>query len=104
MAKKKVKTAFYCQNCGAQYDKWKKLQNIKGHENDCGRPGINGGFIDNPNARFGVNCYGHKPKMTPEERELMDEQQIYPLTPEERRFEKKVKSSVSFFKERCILF
>ena len=45
-----------------QYDKWKKLQTIKGHENDCGRPGINGGFIDNPNVRFGINCFGYKPK------------------------------------------
>ena len=32
-----------------------KLQKIKGHEHDCGRPGINGGYIDNPNVRFGVN-------------------------------------------------
>ena len=24
---------------------WDKLQTIKGHENDCGRPGINGGYI-----------------------------------------------------------
>ena len=41
-----------------QQKKWYKLQKIKGHENDCGRPGINGGYIDNPNVRFGVNCYG----------------------------------------------
>ena len=25
-----------------QEEKWNKLQKIKGHENDCGRPGING--------------------------------------------------------------
>jgi hypothetical protein len=35
-----------------------KLQKIEGHENDCGRPGINGGYISNPAVRFGVNCYG----------------------------------------------
>ena len=23
-------------------------------------PGINGGYIANPNVKFGVNCYGHK--------------------------------------------
>ena len=34
------------------------LQKIKGHENDCGRPGINGGYMKNPKMRFGVNCYG----------------------------------------------
>ena len=31
---------------------YKKLQTIPGHENDCGRPGINGGYIENPNVRF----------------------------------------------------
>ena len=37
------------------------LQKNKGHENDCGRPGVNGGFIDNKLVRFGVNCFGTKP-------------------------------------------
>jgi preprotein translocase subunit SecG len=27
------------------------LQSIKGHEHDCGRPGINGGYMANPNVR-----------------------------------------------------
>jgi hypothetical protein len=27
----------------------------------CGRPGVNGGYFD-PNTKFGVNCYGFKPK------------------------------------------
>jgi hypothetical protein len=27
----------------------------------CGRPGINGGYFD-PTNKFGVNCYGVKPK------------------------------------------
>lgn len=27
----------------------------------CGVPGINGGYFDNPDMRFGVNCYGTKP-------------------------------------------
>jgi len=46
-----------------QKEKWDELQKIKGHENDCGRPGINGGFIKNSNVNFGVNCYGKKPEM-----------------------------------------
>ena len=74
-----------------QYDTWKKMQKIKGHKHDCGRPGVNGGFVAYKKAPFGVNCYGHKPKITPEEREIMDKQQIYPLTPEEKRLERKVK-------------
>ena len=73
-----------------QYDTWKKMQKRKGHEHDCGRPGINGGYIGHKQAPFGVNCYGHKPKITSEERTLMDERQTYPRSPEEYQFEKKV--------------
>ena len=43
---------------------WEQLQKVDGHHNDCGRPGINGGYIENPNARFGVNCFGKKPAAT----------------------------------------
>lgn len=48
-----------------------KLQKIKGHENDCGRPGINGGYMANPFNRYGVNCYGIKPTINDEEESLM---------------------------------
>ena len=41
---------------------YNQLKKIPGHEHDCGRPGINGGYIANPNVKFGVNCYGVKPK------------------------------------------
>jgi hypothetical protein len=27
----------------------------------CGVPGVNGGYFDNPDIRFGVNCYGSRP-------------------------------------------
>jgi hypothetical protein len=63
-----------------QKETWDKLQKIKGHENDCGRPGINGGFIDNKNVRFGVNCYGYKPMITPAETQKMQTASVYPLT------------------------
>ena len=66
------------------------LQTIPGHENDCGRPGINGGYIANPNVKFGVNCYGYKPKITSEEEELMKTASPYPETPEDIAFQKKV--------------
>ena len=72
--------------------KWKKLQKIPGHENDCGRPGINGGFIDNPNVRFGANCYGFKPKITNTEEILMENSNLYPQTVNELEFDKKVKN------------
>ena len=41
---------------------WETLQKSEGTKHACGRPGINGGFIDNPYVRFGANCYGKKPK------------------------------------------
>lgn len=28
----------------------------------CGNPGLNGGFFADPSLKFGVNCYGTKPK------------------------------------------
>ena len=73
-----------------QYDKWAYLQTIDGHEHDCGRPGINGGFIDNENVQFGVNCYGHKPEITKEEVKLMESTPLYPKTKKEMNFEKRV--------------
>ena len=62
---------------------WNKLQKIKGHEHNCGRPGVNGGYIKNKNVRFGVNCFAPKPKITEEEQTLMDNATPYPLTPDE---------------------
>ena len=66
------------------------LQKIKGHEHDCGRPGINGGYIANPNVQFGINCYGNKPKITKEEENLMDIASPYPQTVEDIAFQQKV--------------
>jgi len=74
-----------------QLDKWNKLQEIEGHENDCGRPGINGGYISNPNVKFGINCFGYKPEINENEEKLMLEHDIYPKTKKEIDFNKKVK-------------
>ena len=63
-----------------QKETWNYLQTVEGHENDCGRPGINGGFMANPALKFGVNCFGYKPKMTSDEEDLMNTQTPYPLT------------------------
>lgn len=73
-----------------QESKWKNLQEIEGHEHDCGRPGINGGYIDNPNVKFGVNCYGIKPNITPEEIKRMENSVIYQKTNKEIRFDELV--------------
>ena len=73
-----------------QQNTFDNLQKIKGHENDCGRPGINGGYMVNPQLRFGVNCYGNKPKITSEEEELMKTTTPYPETAEDIAFQKRV--------------
>lgn len=66
------------------------LQKIKGHEHDCGRPGINGGYIANKNVKFGVNCYGNKPKINEKEEDLMKTVSPYPQTKEDLVFQKRV--------------
>lgn len=66
------------------------LQKIPGHKNDCGRPGINGGFIKNKNVKFGVNCYGYKPKITPEESNLMSSTTPYPLSKADISFQENI--------------
>ena len=73
-----------------QYGKWKNLQKIPGHKHDCGRPGINGGYIKNPNVRYGANCYGYKPKITEDEAEMMETNSPYPVTQKELEFDKRV--------------
>ena len=73
-----------------QKQTYNHLQTIPGHENDCGRAGINGGYIANPNVKFGVNCFGKKPKMTEEEEALMQASTLYPKTNEDIRLEQQV--------------
>ena len=55
-----------------QMERWERLQKIEGHENDCGRPGINGGYMKNTSLKYGVNCYGKKPKITNIEKQLKE--------------------------------
>jgi hypothetical protein len=72
---------------------WESLQKTK-NPNSCGRPGINGGYIDNPQTRFGVNCYGVKPNPTTLELQYM--LKTTPKTPEDAEIDMKVK----LFKEK----
>ena len=63
-----------------QKSTYDKLQTIPGHENDCGRPGINGGYMENEKIKYGVNCFGKKPDITPDESMLMSNTTPYPKT------------------------
>ena len=49
-------TAYYpTQKCN-----WEKKS--KKEREECGKPGINGGFFSDKKLRFGVNCFGKKPE------------------------------------------
>jgi len=44
-----------------QKEYWAKLQMDSNRRKECGEPGLNGGYFENPNFKFGANCYGNKP-------------------------------------------
>jgi hypothetical protein len=73
-----------------QREKWEKLQKNPGHEQDCGRTGINGGYIDDAAKKYGVNCYGAKPRITRAEVDKMMNTPIYQKNMKELKFDKKV--------------
>ena len=73
-----------------QQKTYNQLQQTKGHENDCGRPGVNGGYIANKEVKFGINCYGNKPKITEQEEELMKTATPYPESEKDIAFQKRV--------------
>jgi len=73
-----------------QKKSWEDLQKVEGHEHDCGRPGVNGGYIANPDVRFGVNCYGYKPVATEEETIAMKHIRPYPETQKDKELQKRV--------------
>lgn len=62
-----------------QKSTWEELQKSTdpAKKNSCGRPGINGGYIDNASMKAGVNCYGPKPEMNPASSKLMASIQNY---------------------------
>lgn len=74
-----------------QKEKWALLQKKKGHEQDCGRPGVNGGYMIDETGKYGVNCYGSKPSITPDEAQLMRQKPIYTKNKKELAFDEKVK-------------
>ena len=62
-----------------QKSTWEELQKSTdpAKKNSCGRPGINGGYMDNASMKAGVNCYGPKPEMNPSSSKLMSSIQNY---------------------------
>jgi hypothetical protein len=67
-----------------------KMQTIKGHENDCGRPGVNGGYFDDKELQFGVNCYGIKPKMNKSSQKIIEATTFFPQSEQDLQMKMKV--------------
>ena len=68
---------------------WQDLQSSETHKNNCGRPGVNGGFFANKNIKFGVNCFGIKPESKANDAKWVDVP--FPQTEEEKKMEEKIK-------------
>ena len=75
-----------------QKETWDNLQKFPKKKNNCGRPGVNGGYIDNPYIKFGVNCYGKKPKPNENDLHRLENKQMQPipLTAEDKELQKKI--------------
>jgi hypothetical protein len=70
---------------------WQNLQKTKDRKNQCGRPGVNGGYMEDANQRFGVNCYGKKPLPKPEDLKALKESQLPPKSQDDIITDMKVK-------------
>jgi hypothetical protein len=71
---------------------WEVLQQDPKKKGLCGRPGVNGGYVKNPELMVGVNCYGKKPIATDKDLAYMSANrgQIGPKTPEDKELDAKV--------------
>ena len=54
----------------------------------CGRPGMNGGYFDNPEMRFGVTCVGKKPPQS--KSDVLAAAAGAPMSPDALAYDKKV--------------
>jgi hypothetical protein len=74
-----------------QQSTWEQIQQgTEEQRNSCGKPGVNGGYFDNPELRYGVTCYGVKPSQKLHDAAAVTAGESQPLTPAALEFEKKV--------------
>lgn len=72
-----------------QTESWERLQaGPEDQRTACGVPGLNGGFFDNPELRFGVNCYGPKPSQSQHDESVVNKG--VPPTPGQMEMDKKI--------------
>ncbi len=72
----------------ATYEKLQK--GPKDQRQACGKPGINGGYFDNPDLRFGVTCYGVKPPQKQHDTSLLPNGEANPFSPDALEYDKRV--------------
>ena len=72
----------------ATYEKLQK--GPKEQRQACGKPGVNGGYFDNPDLRFGVTCYGVKPPQKDHDSSLLPNGEANPFTPDALEYDKRV--------------
>ena len=70
-----------------------ELKKIPNHEHDCGRPGVNGGYMKKKDLKFGVNCYGKKPFATDKDIDFMNKHTLIHVSDEKIKAEKDKKIS-----------
>lgn len=55
-----------------QQDTWNRIQTgPEENRNSCGTVGLNGGYFENPEMKFGVNCFGIKPLQSEHDEEIL---------------------------------
>jgi hypothetical protein len=81
-----------------QQDTYDTLQLGPGDQKGaCGKPGLNGGYFDNPELKYGVTCIGPKPSQTAHDATSVTSGSTRPLTSQGLAFESKVQQ----FKEQA---
>ena len=63
----------------------------------CGKPGLNGGYFDNPELKYGVTCIGKRPSQSQHDANAIMAGSTRPLTQSGLEFDKKVE----LFKEEA---
>jgi hypothetical protein len=66
-----------------QSETYDKLQaGPEGERRSCGTVGINGGYFDNPEFKYGVNCYGKKPDQSAHDQQMLMSHGKIPKSPD----------------------
>jgi len=74
-----------------QQETWNKIQSgPEENRNSCGAIGVNGGYFENPDMKFGVNCYGVKPMQSAHDEEVLMKNGSIPLTVPALEVDKKI--------------